>query len=390
MLLRFRNESLPIRQDPRLRSLMYLPCARMQVVSVLRDQQVLLARVEREAQASREREQAALEIMGNLKQEVGDVKRVLIAMLSGQSSTPTSPVSPSETSARFSPASSREHRRVPPGFFERPPSAPVAAATEAALRAAAAHAAHPKGAETGDPAAGGGGQSSTEQDQGRSTQQDQGPESATAENIVLEEGREQPAKESGAREEGQSNEEGSPETAEEPEGENSKQSVESGFEEQIGSGGVEEETRESGGCCSNEEGADLTAAEGDSRDGQAAEKLGPGDEPMEPHNEQNDTVVPQWAMEYTIGRNYQSVADYWREWAHGKPGCSMALREIERQFGTRWRKDRPNESKFLSKFRKVTEIVETVLRRNPNLSEEAAVSAVEQSMVASGIDKYQV
>jgi hypothetical protein len=95
-------------------------------------------------------------------------------------------------------------------------------------------------------------------------------------------------------------------------------------------------------------------------------------------------------MEYTIGRKYKTLAEYWKEWTTGKPGSPLALKENERRFGNWWRKDRPNEGKYLSKFKKVTTIVESVLRQSPNLSERAAIEAVEEIIVARGIDKDQV
>jgi hypothetical protein len=111
----------------------------MQVVSVLQDQQVLLARVEREANASREREQAALRLIGSLKEEVATIKDVLIRLLSDPDRNPASsgPLS-ARSGASFRPApQAEEPRRATQGFFARTPSAPVAAAAEAALRAAA-------------------------------------------------------------------------------------------------------------------------------------------------------------------------------------------------------------------------------------------------------------
>jgi hypothetical protein len=124
----------------------------MQVVSVLQDQQVLLARVEREAQASLKREQATLKIVGDLKQEICAVKQVLIAMLSSEPPSPE--LRGSSSAARFGSSSRRcaptqEQQRTAAGFFAWPPSAPVAAAAEAALRAAAQSTA--QRAEAGDP-----------------------------------------------------------------------------------------------------------------------------------------------------------------------------------------------------------------------------------------------
>jgi hypothetical protein len=74
------------------------------------------------------------------------------------------------------------------------------------------------------------------------------------------------------------------------------------------------------------------------------------------------TVLPEWVSSYTVGRDYKSVAQYWNEWAHGKPGCPLPLREIEKLYGCAWRRGRTNEIRYFSKFRKVCIIIEDVMR----------------------------
>ena len=70
---------------------------------------------------------------------------------------------------------------------------------------------------------------------------------------------------------------------------------------------------------------------------------------VEENNQGPRDEIPKWALTYTIGRNYTSVAQYWKEWAYGKEGCPMSLRKMEQVFGNRWRKGRDNEGKRLSK-----------------------------------------
>lgn len=98
---------------------------------MLQDQQVQLARIERESQASREREQA---LMGQMSVVVRVLERLVSVFPSGDEqarsrATSARPAAQSPTAP--------QPRRTATGFFARPPSAPVAAAVEAALRAAA-------------------------------------------------------------------------------------------------------------------------------------------------------------------------------------------------------------------------------------------------------------
>ncbi|GAQ92643.1 putative Transcription activator [Klebsormidium nitens] len=82
-------------------------------------------------------------------------------------------------------------------------------------------------------------------------------------------------------------------------------------------------------------------------------------------------VLPKWASEYTMGRHYKSVAEYWQEWAHGKPGWPLPLREIEEMYGCAWRKGRANEIRYFSKFRKICVIIEDVIRKDRASQAEA-------------------
>ncbi|GAQ91375.1 hypothetical protein KFL_007750010 [Klebsormidium nitens] len=102
-----------------------------EVVAVLQDQQVQLARIERESQASREREQA---LQSQMSAVLHVLERLVSAFPGEDSQAPTR--APSAKAAAQSPAAP-EPRRTATGFFARPPSAPVAAAAEVALRAAA-------------------------------------------------------------------------------------------------------------------------------------------------------------------------------------------------------------------------------------------------------------
>lgn len=99
-------------------------------------------------------------------------------------------------------------------------------------------------------------------------------------------------------------------------------------------------------------------------------------------------VVPDWALKYVIGRHYTSVAELWKEWAHGKDGYPISLRRMEELWGARWRRGRENEGKLLSKYKKVYSLVDIVMKQG-NISETAAVQAVENSMIAAGIDSAQ-
>jgi hypothetical protein len=98
--------------------------------------------------------------------------------------------------------------------------------------------------------------------------------------------------------------------------------------------------------------------------------------------------VPEWALNYTMGRDYKSVSQYWQEWAHGKPGCPLPLKKMEELYGCARRKGRGNEIRYFSKFQKLCLIIEDVIKRG-DVGEAAAIKAVEASMVAAGVDPEQ-
>lgn len=114
-----------------------------------------------------------------------------------------------------------------------------------------------------------------------------------------------------------------------------------------------------------------------------------GSRAADPVTEEDASVVPEWALNYLVNRNYTSVADVWKEWAHGQDGYPISLRRMEELWGTRWRRGRLNEGKRISKFRKLTRMVESVIEQHDGISEAAAVQAVENTMVASGVDADQ-
>ncbi|GAQ92565.1 putative Transcription activator [Klebsormidium nitens] len=293
-------------------------------------------------------------------------------------------------------------------YVSRPSSAPVAAAVEAALRAAAeaaqsaaAHAAA-DAAVTQDPDALSGQDDNEARDPQTTARKTVQPETSLGEGLdfgAFEQATDKTTVQEGGIETEEATGEGCRQPHSEVEGAEQSGNCPEGHRTGPGEseGGGESGTT-SQPCSEGNDREDSgreagafrgfgTASQGDagaSPSGSGSVDLGAADE----GTIEDASVVPEWALNYMIGRNYTSVAEVWQEWAYGQEGCPMSLRRMEELWGTRWRRGRENESKRLSKFRKIISLVEIVLRQS-NVGEAAAVQAVENSMIACGIDPAQ-
>jgi hypothetical protein len=378
---------------------------------VLQDQQVLLAQVQRQVQVSAERERSALKVVTELKKEMGELKQILKAFVSGRQGEAMA--SPSLGTRRGSTGGSgqpqTDTRKSSQGFFARPPSCSVTAATEAALRAGAKTAGGRvgerradsiPGSSGGEHTDGGTGESDSAQQpglagsaqlpQGSVARELNGADAEEATNVragmggegegpvsktggadgsfsptgvadILTPGENTPdrpvSKERTA--EGSAPEGGAADVNSVPgegiregsaRGETAEGSAPgpSSDGEQTANNSVGRERTASGGLSSTEvEDVAIGESESDVNEKEfvdehgsapkssresvqggadVRERLRPG-EGM--HTNDAPTVVPQWALNYTIGRGYESVAEYWKEWEYGKPGSPLSLRRME-------------------------------------------------------------
>ncbi|GAQ88550.1 putative Transcription activator [Klebsormidium nitens] len=419
-----------------------------EVITLLRDHQALLAGIQRDVRDCKEKERAGLKQIAELAQEVAGLRRLLQDSGSGQrfGAIP----SPSSTGERgASTAVERGQsavRRSHPTFFARPPSSSLTAATEAALRAAARAAACSGSVPTDGSTPDGGAADSCAPDGGAVDRRE--PAGASADSCVPPKGG---ASDSRAPEGGASDSpapagtsadtrapdavaangcapERRPADTRAPNGSpTGSPAREGGTENSQAPEGGAADSRASDAVASNGGAparvpADSHAPEEGGENSRAPERVpayssapegGPASSTtggVQPSGEvqldgellresadvgqafvrvrSNATVLPEWVSGYTVGRDYQCVAQYWSEWAHGKPGCPLPLRDLEDLYGCSWRRGRVKEIRYFSKFRKLCIIIEDVMRRG-NVDEAAAIEAVEASMAAAGVDPSQ-